>query len=36
MGAVDAHCNVSLAFNTEGMYRRHARMGERPVTAICR
>jgi beta-aspartyl-peptidase (threonine type) len=36
MVAVDAHGNVSLTFNTEGMYRGHARTGEAPVTAIFR
>lgn len=34
--AVDAKGNVSLAFNTEGMYRGQARVGEAPVTAIFR
>jgi L-asparaginase / beta-aspartyl-peptidase len=34
--AVDAHGNVALPFNTEGMYRGHARVGEAPVTAIYR
>ncbi len=34
--AVDAKGNVSLTFNTEGMYRGHARVGETPVTAIFR
>ncbi|KND60742.1 Isoaspartyl aminopeptidase Asp-X dipeptidase [Candidatus Burkholderia verschuerenii] len=34
--AVDAKGNVVLPFNTEGMYRGHARMGEAPVTAIYR
>lgn len=32
--AVDAQGNVSLPFNTEGMYRGWARVGEVPVTAI--
>jgi beta-aspartyl-peptidase (threonine type) len=32
--ALDRHGNLSLAFNTEGMYRGHARGGETPVTAI--
>ena len=32
--AVDRHGNLSLAFNTEGMYRGHARGDEAPVTAI--
>jgi beta-aspartyl-peptidase (threonine type) len=31
---VDAHGNVSMPFNTEGMYRGYARVGETPVTAI--
>ncbi|MFY3165196.1 isoaspartyl peptidase/L-asparaginase family protein [Achromobacter xylosoxidans] len=34
--AVDAKGNVALPFNTEGMYRGYARVGERPVTAIYR
>ncbi|AMV46784.1 isoaspartyl peptidase/L-asparaginase family protein [Paraburkholderia caribensis] len=34
--AVDAHGNVVLPFNTEGMYRGYARVGEAPVTAIYR
>jgi beta-aspartyl-peptidase (threonine type) len=34
--AVDAKGNVSLVFNTEGMYRGHARVGEAPETAIFR
>jgi beta-aspartyl-peptidase (threonine type) len=34
--AVDAHGNVVLPFNTEGMYRGYARVGETPVTAIYR
>jgi L-asparaginase / beta-aspartyl-peptidase len=34
--AVDAHGNVTLPFNTEGMYRGHARVGEAPVVAIYR
>jgi beta-aspartyl-peptidase (threonine type) len=32
--AVDRHGNLSLAFNTEGMYRGHARGDEKPHTAI--
>ncbi|GAB3626544.1 beta-aspartyl-peptidase [Pandoraea terrae] len=32
--AVDAHGNVCLPFNTEGMYRGVARVGEAPMTAI--
>ncbi|AJC21673.1 isoaspartyl peptidase/L-asparaginase family protein [Pandoraea pulmonicola] len=32
--AVDAQGNVALPFNTEGMYRGVARVGETPVTAI--
>jgi beta-aspartyl-peptidase (threonine type) len=32
--AVDARGNVSLTFNTSGMYRGMARVGEAPVTAI--
>ncbi|AUL16598.1 isoaspartyl peptidase/L-asparaginase family protein [Bordetella bronchiseptica] len=34
--AVDAHGNVALPFNTEGMYRGHGRVGEPPVVAIYR
>jgi L-asparaginase / beta-aspartyl-peptidase len=34
--AVDAKGNVTLPFNTEGMYRGFARVGEAPVTAIYR
>ena len=34
--AVDVHGNVTLSFNTEGMYRGFARVGEAPVTAIYR
>jgi beta-aspartyl-peptidase (threonine type) len=34
--AVDAHGNVVLPFNTEGMYRGYARVGEAPFTAIYR
>ena len=34
--AVDAQGNVSLPFNTEGMYRGWARVGEAPQTAIFR
>lgn len=33
---VDARGNVTLPFNTEGMYRGFARLGETPVTAIYR
>ena len=32
--AVDRHGNLSLAFNSEGMYRGHARGNEAPKTAI--
>jgi len=32
--AVDRHGNLSLAFNTEGMYRGHARGNDAPQTAI--
>jgi len=32
--AVDAKGNVTLPFNTEGMYRGHARVGEAPVALI--
>lgn len=32
--AVDAQGRLSLVFNTEGMYRGHARVGEAPQTAI--
>jgi beta-aspartyl-peptidase (threonine type) len=32
--AVDAQGNLSLPFNTEGMYRGWARVGQVPVTAI--
>ena len=32
--AVDAHGNVTLPFNTEGMYRGWARVGQSPVCAI--
>ncbi|HWW08227.1 isoaspartyl peptidase/L-asparaginase [Collimonas sp.] len=32
--AIDAQGNVALPFNTEGMYRGFARVGEAPVTAI--
>ncbi|WP_347557087.1 isoaspartyl peptidase/L-asparaginase [Robbsia sp. KACC 23696] len=32
--AVDAHGNVSLPFNTEGMYRGYGRVGETPSVAI--
>ncbi|QCP52557.1 isoaspartyl peptidase/L-asparaginase [Trinickia violacea] len=34
--AVDKYGNVTLPFNTEGMYRGYARVGEAPVTAIYR
>ena len=34
--AVDAHGNVAMPFNTEGMYRGYARVGQTPVTAIYR
>jgi beta-aspartyl-peptidase (threonine type) len=34
--AVDRRGNVSMPFNTEGMYRGHARVGEAPATAIFR
>ncbi|RBL83287.1 beta-aspartyl-peptidase [Streptomyces cavourensis] len=34
--AVDAQGNVALPFNTEGMYRGYARVGEKPVAAIYR
>ena len=34
--AVDAHGNLSMPFNTEGMYRGYARVGEAPQTAIFR
>ena len=34
--AVDRHGNVSMPFNTEGMYRGYARPGEAPNTAIFR
>jgi len=34
--AVDRQGNLSLAFNTDGMYRAHARGAEAPVTAIHR
>jgi beta-aspartyl-peptidase (threonine type) len=34
--AVDARGNVVLPFNTEGMYRGYARVGEAPFTAIYR
>ncbi|MGF6790782.1 isoaspartyl peptidase/L-asparaginase family protein [Paraburkholderia sp. 35.1] len=34
--AVDVRGNVTLPFNTEGMYRGFARLGEAPVTAIYR
>ena len=34
--AVDRHGNLSMPFNTEGMYRGHARVGAAPQTAIFR
>ena len=34
--AVDAKGNLSLMFNSDGMYRGHARVGESPQTAIFR
>jgi beta-aspartyl-peptidase (threonine type) len=34
--AVDALGNLAMPFNTEGMYRGYARVGEAPVTAIYR
>lgn len=34
--AVDAHGNVALPFNTEGMYRGFARGAEAPVVSIYR
>jgi beta-aspartyl-peptidase (threonine type) len=34
--AIDVHGNVALPFNTEGMYRGFARIGEATVTAIYR
>lgn len=34
--AVDAHGEIAMPFNTEGMYRGYARVGETPVTAIYR
>ncbi|MGU7780972.1 isoaspartyl peptidase/L-asparaginase family protein [Burkholderia sp. PU8-34] len=34
--AVDAHGNVAMPFNTEGMYRGFARVGEAPVVGIYR
>jgi len=34
--AVDRHGNVSMPFNTDGMYRGHARVGAAPHTAIFR
>jgi isoaspartyl peptidase/L-asparaginase-like protein (Ntn-hydrolase superfamily) len=34
--AVDALGNLSLPFNTKGMYRGHARVGAAPTTAIFR
>ncbi|MDR3101475.1 MAG: isoaspartyl peptidase/L-asparaginase [Paraburkholderia sp.] len=34
--AVDAQGNVALPFNTEGMYRGYARVGDAPVVAIYR
>ncbi|MFZ4479842.1 MAG: isoaspartyl peptidase/L-asparaginase family protein [Rhodoferax sp.] len=34
--AIDAQGNLSMPFNTEGMYRGHARAGQEPQTAIYR
>ncbi len=34
--ALDARGNLAMPFNTEGMYRGYARVGEAPVTAIYR
>ncbi|MDB5859660.1 MAG: asparaginase [Ramlibacter sp.] len=34
--ALDRHGNLSMPFNTEGMYRGHARVGAAPQTAIFR
>jgi beta-aspartyl-peptidase (threonine type) len=34
--AVDAHGNIALPFNTEGMYRGYMQVGQEPVTAIYR
>ncbi|RAA56163.1 beta-aspartyl-peptidase, partial [Burkholderia multivorans] len=34
--AVDAFGNVAMPFNTEGMYRGHARVGAAPVVGIYR
>jgi beta-aspartyl-peptidase (threonine type) len=34
--ALDRHGNLSMPFNTEGMYRGHARVGQAPQTAIFR
>ncbi|AOJ07378.1 isoaspartyl peptidase/L-asparaginase family protein [Burkholderia mayonis] len=34
--AIDARGNLAMPFNTEGMYRGYARVGETPVTAIYR
>ncbi|RQQ57666.1 isoaspartyl peptidase/L-asparaginase family protein [Burkholderia stagnalis] len=34
--AVDAHGNVAMPFNTEGMYRGYARVGDAPVVGIYR
>ena len=34
--AVDARGNITLPFNTEGMYRGYARVGSEPVTEIYR
>jgi beta-aspartyl-peptidase (threonine type) len=34
--AIDAQGNIALPFNTEGMYRGYARIGEAPVTLIYR
>jgi beta-aspartyl-peptidase (threonine type) len=34
--ALDARGNLSMPFNTEGLYRGHARVGEAPQTVIFR
>jgi beta-aspartyl-peptidase (threonine type) len=34
--AIDARGNIAMPFNTEGMYRGYARLGETPVTLIYR
>ncbi|WP_198379104.1 isoaspartyl peptidase/L-asparaginase, partial [Burkholderia ubonensis] len=34
--AVDAHGNVAMPFNTDGMYRGYARVGTAPVVGIYR